>query len=117
MELSTQGLQKLVDRENKKAYKTVYSLVQQQVEDVHHGLLLPLDDDRQKVLGTCGIYLRSIAEMLHTIKKLLEEGFVESAGIMATALWERAITLRKILLAPQENSQIHTEHEKGKKTP
>jgi hypothetical protein len=90
MGLTAKDLQKLVDRQNKKAYKTIYSLVQQKFEGIYDGLILPHDGELLKVFGTCCIYLRSIAEMLHTIKELQEQGFVESAGTVATALWERA---------------------------
>lgn len=117
MELTTKDLQRLIDRENKKVYKTIYNMVEQAFTRVPHGLVQSLDDERLKVLGTCGIYLRSIAEMLHTINELVDKGFVESAGTITTALWERAITFRKILLDPKKNAQIHAEHEKAKKTP
>jgi hypothetical protein len=117
MELTTLDLQKLVDDKNKENYKTVYLLVEQQFQHIYDGLIIPQDIERSKVMGTCGIYLRSIAEMLHTIREVQEQGFIESAGIIATAVWERAITLQKILLDPQQNAQIHTDHQKAKETP
>lgn len=36
---------------------------------------------------------------------------------MATAAWERALTLRKIIIEPERNSQILTDHTLAKKTP
>lgn len=55
--------------------------------------------------------------MLHTTNDLLNKGFIESAGCIAAAVWERFITLRMILIDPEENSQIHVEHTKLKRTP
>lgn len=117
MGLTIKDLQRVADQENKKVYKTIYNMVEQAFNRVPYGLDLPLDNERLKVLGTCGIYLRSITELLHTINELLHKGFIESAGSITTVLWERAITFRKILLDPTKNAQIHTEHEQAKKTP
>lgn len=54
---------------------------------------------------------------MHTLRELIDNGHIESGGSVATACWERTLTLRKILINPELNSQIHTDHQKVKKTP
>lgn len=76
-----------------------------------------LTEERKKTLGTCGIYLNSLVELLHSLRDLVEKGYIESGGAVATACWERALTLRKIMIDPDRNAQIHTDHQKAKKTP
>lgn len=67
--------------------------------------------------GTSIIYLNSVFEHLHSLKILIKSGFVESAGAIATSLWERSITLQYLLTKPLELSQIHSNHHKVKRTP
>ncbi|HXB45807.1 MAG TPA: hypothetical protein VNV85_17190 [Puia sp.] len=118
MELNIHDLQLLVNQNNKLVYKTIYDLIEKEYENALDGLVIDIDDElRSKTIGTCGIYLSSIVELLHTTKQLIENGFIESAGSTSAALWERSLTLRKIMLDPGNNSQIHVEHAKFKKTP
>lgn len=67
--------------------------------------------------GTSIIYLNSVFRHLHSLKVLIKSGFIESAGSIATALWERSITLQYLLTNPIEFSQIHSNHNKVKRTP
>lgn len=67
--------------------------------------------------GTSIIYLNSVFSHLHSVQSLLKNGFLESAGSVATSLWERSITLQFLLTKPLELSQIHSQHNKLKRTP
>lgn len=115
MNLTHEYIQNLLNEKNKEIYGTVYDLVVKEYENILESLVP--DEDKIKSLGTCGIYLTSITELLHTTNNLLKSGYIESGGCLATALWERFITLRMILINPEGNSQIHVEHQKLKKTP
>jgi len=68
-------------------------------------------------LGTSIIYLNSIFEHLHSIEMLMDKGLIESAGSIATSLWERSITLQYILTNPTILSKEHSEHKFLRKTP
>lgn len=118
MDITSKDLQFLVDQENKKVYRTIYGLVVKEYENLLIGTRPLSDDDPKfKAMGSCGIYLSSLVELLHTTRDLIDKGFIESGGSVATSLWERALTLRKIMLDPIKNSQILVEHEKVKSTP
>lgn len=118
MEPTTNDMQLLANEANKPIYETIYSLVVKEYENVLYGLKTDeLDEFKMKAVGTCGLYLSSLVELLHTTKYLIDNGFIESAGATAAALWERALTLRKIMLDPDRNSQIHVEHEQVKRAP
>lgn len=118
MNITVKDLECLVNDKNKNAYNSMYDIILGQYESA---LLFTdvtnLDEERQKALGTCGIYLSSLVELLHTLRDLIDKGYIESGGTIATACWERALTLRKIMIEPILNAQIHTSHEKAKKTP
>ena len=118
MELNSEVLTILINQENKKVYDTLYDLVCNEFSNVLNDMDVTEPDDLKiKSLGTCAIYLSSMVELLHSVKTLTDNGYVESAGTIAAALWERALTLRKILIDPKSNSQIHVDHTKAKKTP
>lgn len=68
-------------------------------------------------LGTSGIYLNSIFELLFSLEILLDKGLIESAGAVGTSLWERSITLQYFLTDPIELTQMYTSHRKVKQTP
>ena len=67
-------------------------------------------------LGMSVMYLNSILEHLHSTKILLKHGFIESAGAVATSLWERSITLQYILTDPIILSKENASHNFMKKT-
>ncbi|MDO3627598.1 hypothetical protein [Mucilaginibacter sp. BT774] len=118
MELTNKDLELLVNEQNKVLYDTVYDIILKEFENaISFTDLTDMTEIKNKTLGTCGIYLSSIVELLHGVRYLIAQGFVESGGILAASAWERALTFRKILLEPEKNAQIHTEHEKAKKTP
>ena len=68
-------------------------------------------------LGTSGIILNSIFEHLNSLNLLLDLGHIESAGSVATSLWERSITLQYLLTNSIELTKIYSSHDKVKKTP
>lgn len=115
MSLSNNDIQALITEKNKEIYQTLFNLVMKEYESILKRWIP--DECKIKSLGTCGVYLSSITELLYTTNDLLNKGYIESAGCTAAALWERFITLRMILISPEENSQIHVEHELLKKTP
>lgn len=118
MDLTIKDLELLVNDQNKILYSSMYDLILGQFEDgLKYTDTANLNEERQKVIGTCGIYLSSLVELLHTLRDLMEKGYIESGAAVATACWERALTLRKIMIDPVLNSQIHTDHQKAKKTP
>lgn len=118
MKLTVRDLQLLINDKNKTAYNSMYDIIVGQFESALHYIDVDnLNEERQKVLGTCGIYLSSIVELLHTLCDLMDKGYIESAGSIATACWERILTLRKILIDPIRNAQIHTDHALTKKAP
>jgi len=118
MDITTKHLELWVNDQNKGLYQTMYDLILNQFEDaLRHTDIANLTPEREKVLGTCGIYLSSLVELLHSLRDLMDKGYIESAGAIATSCWERALTLRKILIEPQKNAQIHTDHQLAKKTP
>ena len=118
MELKSEDLNFLMNQKNKMVYDTFYDLVCKEFSNVLKDMnFTELNELKIESLGTCAIYLSSMVELLHTVKALFEDGYIESAGTIAAALWERALTLRKILIDPKKNSQIHVEHSKAKKTP
>jgi hypothetical protein len=115
MDLSNDDLQLLVNEKNKEIYQTLYDLVIKEYENILDGSIP--EESKHKSWGTYGVYLSSISELLHATNDLVNKGFLESAGCIVAALWERFITLRMILINPEENSQIHVDHEQLKKTP
>lgn len=118
MNITVKDLELLVNDKNKPVYNSMYDIILSQFEDALRYIdIANLDEERQKVLGTCGIYLSSIVEQLHSLRHLMDKGYIESAGSIATACWERILTLRKILIEPIRNAQIHTDHALTKKTP
>ncbi len=118
MNITVKDLELLVNDKNKSVYNSMYDIILGQFEDALRYIDIDnLNEERQKVLGTCGIYLSSIVELLHTLRDLIDKGYIESAGSIATACWERILTLRKILIEPIPNAQIHTDHAIAKKTP
>lgn len=118
MDITVKNLELLVNDRNKTVYNSMYDIILGQFEDALRYIdVANLNEERQKVLGTCGIYLSSIVELLHTLRDLMDKGYIESAGSIATACWERTLTLRKILIEPILNAQIHTDHAIAKKTP
>jgi hypothetical protein len=118
MDLKIKDLELLTNDQNKKLYSSMYDIILAQFEDaLRFTDIANLTENRKKILGTCGIYLSSLVELLHTLRDLIDKGYLESGGAVATACWERALTLRKILIEPELNAQIHTDHQKAKKTP
>lgn len=118
MDLTIKDLELLANQHNKSLYNSMYDLILTQFENgLKHTDVANLTDERKKTLGTCGIYLSSLVELLHTLRDLMDRGYVESGGAVATACWERSLTLRKIMINPDVNAQIHTEHQKAQKTP
>jgi hypothetical protein len=118
MNLTTKDLELLVNDQNKVLYNSMYDLIVNGFENaLKFTDVSNLTEDRKKTMGTCGIYLSSLVELLHTQRDLLDKGYVESGAAIATACWERALTLRKIMIDPDVNAQIHTDHQKSKKTP
>ena len=118
MNLTIKDLELLANEQNKTVYYSMYDIVLAQfVDALRFTDITNLTEERQKILGTCGIYLSSLVELLHTLRELIDKGHIESGGAVATACWERALTLRKILIDPELNAQIHTDHQKAKKTP
>lgn len=119
MNLNTSDLNLLVNQKNKEVLHNLYDLVLSEFQSLPKGINISLfeNEDTQKTLGTCGVYLSSLCELLHTTKELLDKGFIESAGTVAASAWERTITLRMILTNPDHNSNIHVAHERAKKTP
>jgi hypothetical protein len=95
--------------------KLMVSNVMKQFEEIPK--YLSKDDIDKLGLGTSGIYLNSIYEYLHSVEYLLNQGFIESAGSVATSLWERSITLQYILTNPIILSKEHANHKIIKKTP
>jgi hypothetical protein len=119
MDLKISDLGLLVNQQNKEIINSLYDLVLTEFQLLPRGLHVGHfgNETSKKTLGTCAIYLSSLCELLHTTKKLLNNGFIESAGTVATSAWERTITLRMILTNPDDYSNILTEHVKAKKTP
>jgi len=118
MELTIKDLELVVNDQNKTLYSSIYDIILLQFEDALRNTDVGnLTEERKSALGTCAIYLNSLVELLHTLRELMDKGYIESGGAVATACWERAITLRKILINPELNAQIHTDHELAKKTP
>jgi hypothetical protein len=68
-------------------------------------------------LGMSGMYLNSILEFLFSTKLLLKKGFIESAGVVATSLWERSINLQYILTDPTNLSIENEKHNFMKRNP
>lgn len=118
MNITIKDLEFLVNDSNKVAYNSMYDLILGQFENaLMFTDIASLTEEREKAMGTCGVYLSSLVELLNTLRDLMERGYIESAGSIATACWERALTLRKIMIDPVLNSQIHTDHKKAKKMP
>lgn len=115
MSLNNLDIKLLLNEKNKEIYQTMYDMVVKEFENILENHVP--DESKVKSLGTCGVYLSSIIELLHTTNDLLKKGYIESAGCLAAALWERLITLRMILINPEVNSQKHVDHVKLKKTP
>ena len=78
---------------------------------------LKSDDIDRLSLGISGMYLSSIIAHLFSMIELLEEGFIESAGVIATSLWERSITLQFLMTDPIKLSQELIHHKYIKKIP
>lgn len=118
MNLTPKDLELHVNELNKPLYNTMFDLV---VIEFERALKFTdfsaLSESQKEAIGTCGIYISSIVELLNTLRDTIDKGYIESGGAIATACWERAITLRKILIEPEINSQIHVDHEKAKKLP
>ena len=118
MDVTIKDLELLVNDQNKSNYETLYQIIVNEFENALRDTdIKSLTDEKIKTMGTCGIYLSSIVELLHSIRDLMQKGLLESGGIVAAALWERALTLRKILIDPEKNSETHVKHIKAKKTP
>jgi hypothetical protein len=118
MEITKGDLEILTNEQNKLAYDAIYDLILKEFENaVAFTDLEGMTQAKKKTLGTCGIYISSLVELLSNTRDLLDKGFIESAGIVATSAWERALILRKILINPTVNSQVHIEHELVKKMP
>ena len=118
MEFTTKDLELLANEQNKELYSTMYDLVVKEFENALNNLdVKDMTQIKQDTMGTCGIYISSLVEHLHTLRDMMEKGFIESGGAIATAAWERALTLRKIIIDPVANAQIVTDHKKAKTTP
>lgn len=118
MDLTIKDLELLANDRNKALYSSMYDIILIQFEDaLRFTDIANLPEERKKTLGTCAIYLSSLVELLHTLRYLMDKGYIESGGAVATACWERALTLRKIMIEPELNAQTHTDHQKAKKTP
>lgn len=118
MEITTKDLELLANEQNKELYSNMYDLVLNEYENaLWHTAVKDMTEIKKNTLGTCGIYISSIIEHLHILRDLMVRGFIESAGAVATAAWERALTLRKIMIDPVINAQIITDHQKAKSTP
>lgn len=103
---------------NKVVYNSMYDLILGQIENaLQFTDVANMTEEKQKAMGTCGVYLSSLVELLNTLRDLMDKGYIESAGSIATACWERAVTLRKIMINPVVNAQTHTDHEKAKNMP
>jgi hypothetical protein len=68
-------------------------------------------------LGMSAMYLNSILELLFSTKLLLKKGFIESAGAVATSLWERSINLQYILTDSTNLSKENANHNFMKRNP
>ena len=68
-------------------------------------------------LGMSGMYLNSILEHLYSLNILIKQGFIESAGAVATSLWERSINLQYILTDPINLSKENASHNYMRKNP
>lgn len=118
MNITIKDLELLVNDSNKIVYNSMYDLILGQIENaIQFTDIASMTEEKQKAMGTCGLYLSSLVELLNTLRDLMDKGYIESAGSVATACWERALTLRKIMIDPVLNAQIHTDHEKAKKMP
>lgn len=118
MDLTVKDIKLLENDQNKTLFSSMYDLVLTQFEDaLRFTDVDSLTEERKKIIGTCAIYLSSLVELLHTLRDLMDKGYIESGGTVATACWERALTLRKIMIEPELNAQIHTDHQKAKKAP
>lgn len=118
MDITVKDLELLVNDQNKLNYDTLYQLIINEFENALRDTdIKSLTEEKIKTMGTCGIYLSSIVELLYTTRDLMQKGFIESGGTVAATLWERTLTLRKILIDPQINSEIHVKHIKAKETP
>src|SRR5690606_932067 len=93
----------------------IKNIVEQEFLDITKSII-PTEVDKLS-LGTSGFYLNSIFELLHSLNILLSEGLIESAGSVATSLWERSITLQYFLTNHIEFANIISTHKKYKKTP
>lgn len=118
MNITIKDLELLVNDSNKVAYSSMYDIIVGQFESaLQFTDVASMTEERQNAMGTCGVYINSIVELLNTLRDLMEKGYIESAGSIATACWERTITLRKIMIDPIVNSQTHTDHKESKRTP
>lgn len=118
MNLTAGDLEALANQQNKPLFQTLYDLIETEVENVMVGTdVANMTQEKINTMGTCGVYFSSIRELLLSAKSLMDKGFIESGGVVAASLWERALTLRKILIDPEMNSQIHVDHQKAKTTP
>ena len=68
-------------------------------------------------LGTCLILLKSLFNHLTSLELLIESCYVESAGAVATSLWEKSITLQYLLLDLNNRMTIYSDHETFKRSP
>lgn len=118
MDLTTKDLELLVNDQNKEIYHSMYDMI---IEEFSNALnfidVNNITEERKAVLGNCGIYLSSLVELLHTLRDLIDNGYIESGGAIATSCWERALTLRMLLTNPVVNGQVITFHQKAKSTP
>ena len=68
-------------------------------------------------LGTCLIIMKSIFNHLTALELLLEKCYIESAGSIATSLWEKSITLQYLILDIENRIKAYTTHDSFKKSP
>lgn len=74
------------------------------------------DADRLQ-LGVCLQILKSVYTHLLSLKLLLENCYLESAGAVATSLWEKSILLQYISIDPIQRVNIYVNHETIRKLP
>ncbi|MCT4221185.1 hypothetical protein CMT52_05280 [Elizabethkingia anophelis] len=118
MNITSTNLESLINDNNKEAYNIIYKVILNEYKNaVKFTNANNLTEGRKGALGTCVIYLNSLVELLHSLQDLIDKGYIESGGSIAIACWERSLTLRKIMIEPELNSQIHIDHQKAKKTP
>ena len=119
MYLTLDNLEVLLAKKNSEVINDIYDIVLNELTSLPKDIDVNLfqTEESKKPLGTVAIYLSSLSELLHTTRDLIDNGFIESAGTLASAAWERSITLRVILTNPNKLSQVHMEHARAKNTP